>query len=50
MKTRVTTVVVDSIYVNNINRKFYIYYGIPTFFVRKGRVAKDDNIRKILRL
>ncbi len=50
MKVRIKAVVADSIYANNANRKFCTHYGISTSFVRKGRVAKDEQVRKILRL
>lgn len=49
MKVRVTAVAADSIYANNANRKFCTRYGISTSFVRKGRAAKDEHVRKILR-
>lgn len=49
MGSKVTAVAADSIYANNANRKFCTRYGISTSFVRKGRAAKDENIRKILR-
>lgn len=39
----------DSIYANNANRKFCTKYGISTSFVRKGRAAKDESLRKVLR-
>ena len=39
----------DSIYANNTNRKFCTKYGISTSFVRKGRAAKDEPLRKVLR-
>ena len=39
----------DSIYANNANRKFCTKYHISTSFKRKGRAAKDEPIRKILR-
>ena len=39
----------DSIYANNANRKFCTKYGISTFFVHKGRAAKDEPLRKVLR-
>ena len=39
----------DSIYANNANRKFCTKYGISTSFVRKGRAAKDEPLRKVLR-
>ena len=49
MKTRVKSVATDAIYANNANRKFCTRYGISTSFVRKGKVAKDEGLRKILR-
>lgn len=49
MKVRVRNVAADSIYANNPNRKFCTRFGISTSFVRKGREAKDENLRKILR-
>lgn len=48
-KKRVTAVAADSIYANNANRKFCTKYGIATSFVRKGRAARDEKLRKILR-
>ena len=39
----------DSIYANNANRKFCTKYGISTSFVRKGRAAKDEPLRRVLR-
>ena len=39
----------DSIYANNANRKFCTKYGISTSFVRKGRAARDESLRKVLR-
>lgn len=47
--TRVRSVAADAIYANNANRKFCTKYGITTSFVRKGRAAKDENLRKIVR-
>ena len=49
MNVRVRCVVADSIYANNANRKFCTKYGISTSFVRKGRAAKDEQMRRILR-
>ena len=49
MNVRVKCVAADSIYANNANRKFCTKYGISTSFVHKGRVAKDEPLRKILR-
>ena len=39
----------DSIYANNANRKFCTKYHISTSSKRKGRAAKDEPLRKILR-
>lgn len=39
----------NSIYANNANRKFCTKYHISTSSKRKGRAAKDEPIRKILR-
>lgn len=49
MNVRVRCVTADSIYANNANRKFCTKYGISTSFVRKGRAAKDEPLRKVLR-
>ena len=49
MNVRVRCVAADSIYANNANRKFCTKYGIFTSFVRKGRAAKDEPLRKVLR-
>ena len=49
MNVRVRCVAADSIYANNANRKFCTKYGISTSFVRKGRAAKDEPVRKVLR-
>ena len=49
MNVRVRCVAGDSIYANNANRKFCTKYGISTSFVRKGRAAKDEPLRKVLR-
>ena len=49
MNVRVKRVAADSIYVNNANRKFCTKYGISTSFVRKGRAAQDEPLRKVLR-
>ena len=49
MNVRVKRVAADSIYANNANRKFCTKYGISTSFVRKGRAAKDEPLRKVLR-
>jgi hypothetical protein len=47
MNVRVRCVAADSIYANNANRKFYTKYGISTSFVRKGRAAQDEPLRKV---
>ena len=49
MNVRVRCVAADSIYANNANKKFCTKYGISTSFVRKGRAAKDEQMRRILR-
>ena len=49
MNVRLRCVVGDSIYANNSNRKFCTRYGISTSFVHKGRAAKDEYLRKVLR-
>ena len=49
MNVRVRCVAADSIYANNANRRFCTKYGISTSFVRKGRAAKDEPLRKVLR-
>lgn len=49
MNIRVRSVAADSIYANNVNRKFYTKYRISTSFVRKVRAAKDELLRKVLR-
>ena len=49
MNVRVRCVAADSIYANNANRKFCTKYGISTSFVRKGRAAKDEPLRRVLR-
>lgn len=49
MKVRVKSVAADSIYANNANRTFCTKYHISTSFKRKGRAAKDEPLRKILR-
>ena len=49
MKVRVTCAAGDSIYANNANRKYCTKYNISTSFVRKGRAAKDEHLRKVLR-
>ena len=40
---------ISFIYANNANRKFCTKYGISTSFVRKGRAARDESLRKVLR-
>ena len=49
MNVRVRCVAADAIYANNANRKFCTKYGISTSFVRKGRAAKDEQLRRVLR-
>ena len=49
MNVKVRCVAADSIYANNANRKFCTKYGISTSFVRKGKAAKDEPLRKALR-
>lgn len=49
MKTRVKAVAADAIYATNPNRRFCKRFGIATSFVRKGRPAKDEKARKVLR-
>ena len=49
VKVRVTCAAGDSIYANNANRKYCTKYGISTSFVCKGRAAKDEHLRKVLR-
>ena len=48
-KVRVKALAADSIYANNANRKFCTKYHISTSFKRKGRAAKDEPLRRILR-
>lgn len=48
-KRKVTAVAADSIYANNANRKYCTKKQIATSFVRKGRAAKDEKLRQILR-
>ncbi len=49
MKVKITCAAGDSIYANNANRKYCTKYSISTSFVRKGRAAKDEHLRKVLR-
>ena len=49
IKVRVKALAADSIYANNANRKFCTKYHISTSFKRKGRAAKDEPLRRILR-
>ena len=49
IRLKVRCLATDSIYANNANRKFCTKYGISTSFVRKGRAAKDEPLRKVLR-
>ena len=48
-KVRVKALAADSIYANNVNRRFCTKYHISTSFKRKGRAAKDEPLRRILR-
>lgn len=48
-KTRVRSLSADRIYATNANRKFCTRHEIYTSFVRKGRPAKDEKQRNILR-
>ncbi len=48
-KTRVKAVAADAIDATNANRKYCARRGIHTSFVRKGRVAADEDQRKQLR-
>ena len=49
MKTRVKAIGADGIYANNANRRFCTKYNIHTSFVRKGKPAKDEKDRTMLR-
>ena len=49
IRLKVRCMAADSIYANNANRKFCTKYGISTSFVRKGRAARDESLRKVLR-
>ena len=49
MKVRVRALGADGIYGTNENRKFCTRNGIHTSFVRKGKPAKDEKERKLLR-
>ena len=49
MKTRVRALAADAIYATNENRKFCTRNHINTSFVRKGKAAKDEKERKLLR-
>lgn len=49
MKTRVKSLAADAIYGTNENRKFCTRNKIHTSFVRKGKPAKDEKDRKLLR-
>ena len=46
MNVRVRCAAGDSIYANNANRRFCTKYGISTSFVRKGRAAKDEPLKR----
>lgn len=48
-KKRVRCLAADAIYATNANRKFCSSRSIMTSFVRKGRAAKDEPERKVLR-
>lgn len=48
-RRKVTAVAADSIYANNANRKYCMEKQIATSFVRKGRAAKDEKWRQLLR-
>lgn len=41
--------VADFIYANNGNWKFYNRNGISTSFLPKGKIAKNESFKKILR-
>lgn len=49
MRTRVKSLAADAIYATNENRKFCTQNRIYTSFVRKGKPAKDEKERKLLR-
>jgi hypothetical protein len=49
MQTRVKSLAADAIYATNDNRKFCTKNNIHTSFVRKGKAAKDEKEREILR-
>lgn len=49
MRTRVRALAADAIYATNENRKFCTRNHIHTSFVRKGKAAKDEKERKLLR-
>ncbi|HHU97421.1 MAG TPA: transposase [Petrimonas sp.] len=49
MKTRVKSLAADAIYATNENRRFCTRNLIYTSFVRKGRAAKDEKERELLR-
>lgn len=49
MRTRVRALAADAIYGTNENRKLCTRNHIHTSFVRKGRAAKDEKERKLLR-
>lgn len=49
MKTRVRALAADAIYGTNENRRFCTRNNIHTSFVRKGKAAKDEKERKLLR-
>ena len=49
MNVRLKSLDTDSIYANNDNRKYCKYPKRVTSFVRKGRAAKNEPLRKVLR-
>lgn len=49
MRTRVKSLAADAIYATNANRRFCTRNGIHTSFLRKGKPAKDEKERKVLR-
>ena len=49
MRVQVRAVAADAIYATNANRTFCTKRSISTSFVRKGRAAKDEKLRQLLR-
>lgn len=49
MSVRVRYMAADSIYANNANQKLYTKYSISTSFVHKGKVAKDESLKNVIR-